>query len=437
MDFQKVDVLACVKVIELICATASREFRDRGLAALRRTEGGKVNLDLGIGTSVSRTLRVQVQKNAEILSTSRVRKARFDNDESIESSILQARNDIFDEELFHELHREARSLTNRGVRCVGDMIILPMEDEKQIAIELVNIGGIEPEDQEKRSPGFDLAEVIAIASRILLTHAHRESLNRRSQPPPPLTERRAQRPLYPILRPILVHLQYRSALTDLEYFLSRLGTVLAKAKLSWTWDNSSSAQDTMKTLSPTLQPNQPFVEGLIKSLHTPLQGSIALSLPSTSSRLTIQTRTHAMGTEYKVDVSASNANSPLSIISQESHFSSISNVEDHIRHLLSLDLVSLIETSPDSGNWIIASPHTGQLRIDRVSDGRGHILELSMDGEALKLQWNGMYQLSDEVESEAACVWRNDDIGKESKGLLEMAKTFADGTGFLKAEKSG
>ena len=412
-------------VIWLTYLIAAREFRDRGLAALRRTEGGRIDLDLGLGASVSRALRVRVHKNTKVLSTSSVRKVQFDKDQSIENSILQARNDIFDEELFHELHREARSLTNRGVRCVGNMIILPMEDEKEIVMELVDISDIELEEQEEFSSGVNIAEILAVASRILLTYAHRESLNRRSQPQPPLTERRPQRPLYPILRPILVHLQHRSAMTDLENFLSNLGTVLAKAKLSWAWDNSPSAQDTLKTFSPVVQQNQLFVEALLKTLNTPLQGSIALTLPSTASRLTILTRTHAMGTEYKVNISASTNDSPLSITQKDSYFRSIPDVEDYIRHLTSLDLISLVETSSDSGDWIITSPHTGQLRIDRGPDGRAQILELSVDGEGLRLQRRAMYQMSEEIESETTYVWRKDDT--ENKGLLKIAKSFADG----------
>ena len=416
----------------LIILTAAQEFRDRGLAALRRTEGGKIDLDLGIRASVSQALRVQIFKSTKVLSISRVRKVQFDKNQSIEKSILQARNDIFDEELFHELHREARSLTNWGVRYLGNKIILPMEDQKQIVIDLVDVDDTdEPDEQGTSDISFNIAQVLAVAFRILLTHAHRESLNRRSQPQPPLTERRLQRPLYPILRPIMVHLQHRSAMTDLENLLSHLGTILKKANLSWTWDNSSSAQDTLKTLSPIPQPSQTFVDALLKSLNTPLQGSIALKLPSSSSTLILHVRTHAMGSEYKVAISTTTAGSTLSMIPRESHFSSVSNVEDHIRHLLSLDLISLIETSPDIGGWTITSPHTGQLRIDRGPDGRGHIIELFVDRDALRLQWRAMYQFSEEVESDMAYIWRRDDADEGARGLLQIAKSIVDNSGLL------
>jgi hypothetical protein len=44
----------------------------------------------------------------------------------VEDLIVQARNAIFEEELFHELAREARTLTNRGVRTRDATIMLPL-----------------------------------------------------------------------------------------------------------------------------------------------------------------------------------------------------------------------------------------------------------------------------------------------------------------------
>jgi hypothetical protein len=56
---------------------------------------------------------------------------------SIENLILQARNSVYEEELFYELSREARQLANQGVRTIEDTIVLSLGDTTQILIDLI------------------------------------------------------------------------------------------------------------------------------------------------------------------------------------------------------------------------------------------------------------------------------------------------------------
>lgn len=106
-------------------------------------------------------------------------------DGSVEKEICSARDSIFDEELHHEIHREARNLVNQGVRCVDNSVLIPFETDKQIEIDLVPTKDSASEDIYNSS---SVVANIAASLRILLSYAHRQSLRNRSEKPPPLRE---------------------------------------------------------------------------------------------------------------------------------------------------------------------------------------------------------------------------------------------------------
>ena len=392
---------------------------------MRRTENGHIDLDLGLRAPVSRTLRVQVHQGTQIIASSVARKGNQVEDTSIENSILQARNDIFDEELYHELHREARSMTNRGVRCTGNTVLLPMGTDQQVILDLVPTDGDTIEVKDTFGTEDDIAEAILVASKILLSHAHQQMANRRHQPPPPLVERRPPRPLYSILRPILAHLQHRSASSKTQKFLEGLSMVLAKANLDLILDFSRSHKELSKILTTSANTHQPYIETLVNSMSAPLHSSMLLNLPTTTSQLALHIRTNTTGTEYKINVNTAMPDTPLSFIPAESHFSTAADMEEHIMHLLTLDLISLIETSSDCGGWSATSPLTGRLSIDRGVDGYSQLLVLSLERDHLDLSWSGG---SDTARLNESCVWGEIDNGSgEPRGLIEMAKRISTG----------
>ena len=364
-------------------------------------------------------------QGTRVIASSVNRKEKQGGDDSIENSILQARNDIFDDELYHELHREARSLTNRGVRCTGDKILLPIGTDQQVMLDLVPTDSNTIEVKENCRAENGIAEIILTASRILLSHAHQQTANRRCQPPPPLVERKPPRPLYSILRPILAHLQHRSISNGVQEFLEGLSRVLARAGLNLTIDNSKSGMGLSKILNSTANARQPYVEALVSSMSAPLHSSMLLNLPTTTSQLALFIRTNTMGTEYKISVNTALPDTPLSSLPAESYFTTTADMEDHIMHLLTLDLMSLIETSPQGGGWSATSPLTGQLSIDIGVDGYSRLLALSLGRDRLELSWSGG---SDAARVNGTCVWGETEIeGGNSRGLLEMAKRISTG----------
>ena len=366
----------------------------------------------------ARSIRVRIQKQDQIMASSLGARATNVRHESIDSSILTARNSIFDEELYHELSREARNMANRGVRSTSDAIIIPQEDQGQIIIDLVDPESITSKEGEMAplDPFYQrLCKALALATRILLTHAHRQTYNRRTQLPPPLTNRKVQRPIYSILRPVLALLQQHSAMRRLESFTNNLRFILESANLVITAESPGAVLDISSVLSPVPK-KLPLVEAFINVVSAPLISRFTIKLPAASSELRAHVRTHIQGSEYKVESFVSTSSS-LSGMQPETIWYSLEEVEDHILHLIMLSLVSMI--SHDDSKWKIMSANEGQLSTGEELDGPHRFLSLSLDREGLRLSYIGAKATGMPLES--SHYWTREIMSRT--GLLETIKS--------------
>ena len=182
-------------------AEAHADFRDRGLAALRRDEDGSLNLDRGPRSGRYKRLRVRILQRGTPVASSVESTQDNEQGSAIARQILQARNSIFDEELHMEIHREARTLLSQDVHCKDSKVLIPYEKDKQIEVDLVDA---EQVDDERPLGSHIASDTVLIGLRLLLSQAHRQNLRNRSQVPPPLKgEGIRPRPVYAILKPIL------------------------------------------------------------------------------------------------------------------------------------------------------------------------------------------------------------------------------------------
>lgn len=400
---------------------AAPEFRDRGLGALRRAEDGSVYLDLGMHTKPTHTLRVRIQKRGQVIGSSTDHRIGNTANVSVESSILQARNGLFDEELYHELYREARHLTNRGVRSTNDAILIPFEEDKQIIFDLVTPDATVPEERrqneslEGRLNYQHLPQALVLASRILLSNAHRQNHNRRTQPQPPLTERKQPRILYSILRPLLAMLQQQSALESLKNFVEQVASVMKNAGLRYSVECPKSVIDIPTMLASRKATAVPLVESIANMISMPLQAQFTIALPFTSSIIRIYVRTHVQGTEYKVSITAF-PTSPLSQTQLESIFTSVESVEEHILHLLTLELLSIVKV--EDRRWEILSLHEGQLSTRPDLRGMYQVLSLSLARRILQVKCSAPNAGGEIVET--VHVWTANSVNR--RGLVEEIK---------------
>ena len=364
-------------------ASAAAEYRDRGLAALRRNEDGSIFLDLGLQAPVSRRLRVTVKQRGQITASSSIGIAVENEDQSLEGSIRRARNAIYDEELYHEMYREARSLANRGIQCMTEGIKIPLEEERSLTVDLAEpsmgengaIEGIDPYFTDRY-----LARAFSLACKLLLSHAHRQNYNLRTRQPPPLTERKPPRPVYSILRPLLALLQQQSAVNDHSNFLQSVSATLEKAGLTMVLEPPTGVLGVLGMLHLKTSTDEPLMETLAAATCSPLQTRSKITLPSMSSVLMVYIRTHFQGTDYRVAIEAP-PNSSLAQLPQETSFTSAAEMENHVLHLLTLDILSAIST--ENKRWQILSLHEGQLSTDTSADGSLEVLSISLEKSKL------------------------------------------------------
>ncbi len=365
---------------------AAPAFRRRGFAALRRNADGSLRLDQGAVPPKPVVVHVTVVREGLSCGTSSPPYSPISDEAAIDQQILQARNTLYEEELFHELGREGRLLANQGATMSSMRINIPMDGQTHLQIELVDLKN-EP-STDISGPDQQLAEGIAIALRILLSHTHQQNLRQRSQPPPPMTLKSRIVPEYPLIRPILTHLQHRSHLRSLNTLLERLTLIFCNAGVPFTLESSSTSpaldpQALLDNGKPSLTTTTPT--HLLSTLTKPLTTTTTITLPT---RLTLHIKTHVnlqppiFGTEYSF--SPPTITYPSTTITLP-RLSSHADLEKLLCHILTLDLVALIASTPVSpsppslpegklilGSWIPHSAHPGTLSLNQHQHQHHH-----------------------------------------------------------------
>ena len=226
---------------------------------------------------------------------------------SVEGRVLQARDDIFEEELFYEIVREARVLGSQGVTTQQNLVRLPIMDEKDVMLDFVDYSSDgEWEDKGpdlRHGEGDDLAEGLSHLIHILLSYSHRQNLRRRTQIPPPLMPRKRHVPEYQLLRPVMAYLQHSSRVQWLQSFL----TDLFKSTGGYSVAPFSSAREENLW--------SPRVESLVEQLILqPLESTVTCDLtsrfkPDTAAAASFELKIHTslsgppFGTRYDFSVS--------------------------------------------------------------------------------------------------------------------------------------
>lgn len=231
-------------------------FKNRAIAALQRDAEGNISLDQGTATTLPQSLRVRIRTQVNDLGLeytgSTVVPIAIPRDAPVESLILQSRNTLFAEELWHEINREARSLTGLGVRSREGTVSFPLSPTKTVVLDIVPLA----EDYTMPTgPDDKIAEGISLALHLLLCFVHRQNLRIRTRPPPFLTTvKRATQP-YTLTRAILTRLGHQNTIASAEKFCSTLNKLLKSAGLPSSYGSTpaiiTEAMNSLPEMSPT------------------------------------------------------------------------------------------------------------------------------------------------------------------------------------------
>ncbi|PYH89291.1 RNA polymerase II mediator complex component SRB4 [Aspergillus ellipticus CBS 707.79] len=365
-------------------------FRDRGLAALRRADDGSLILDKGLAPQKTRTVRVRVKHHDKFTGCSKVPGSSPAVD-SIESRILQARDTVYEEELFHELVREARIMGSQGVTTRQNLVRFPISEEQEVLLDLVDADQ-DTDDSKMESTEHDvLADALSHSIRILLAYAHRQNLRRRTQPPPPLSQKRRHTPEYQLLRPIMAYLQHSSHVRSLETFMTDIYQVLQVAGLKCEFQAAPFSSVHLSRVHPSI----PKVEGLVQQFLMPFESTFSgnLATPQSSFKVRIRTNPAAppFGTLYDISVNLPQ----YPDVQPPSRIGSQREAAAALTHFAMLDIVSAIATHgtklskerprKDTLAWESPFPHHGEL-LALSDDDRGHKLIVSLSQNELMVE---------------------------------------------------
>ncbi|KAE8383826.1 mediator of RNA polymerase II transcription subunit 17 [Aspergillus bertholletiae] len=358
-------------------------FRDRGLAALRRTNDGSLILDKGLIPLKARTVRVRVRSGSQITGCSKHRPAS-DNNESIESRILQARDTVYEEELFHELVREARILGSQGVTTRQNLVQFPVSEGQEVLLDLVDDDQMSPEDETAQSNEHAVvADALAHAIRILLAYAHRQNLRRRTQLPPPLTPKRRQTPEYQLLRPVMAYLQHSSHVRWLESLLNDMDRILKSAGITCDFTATPFSSLSLQRAVDGL----PKVEALVQEFLFPYESIFSAQLVTRQSSFQVKVRTNVttppLGTHYEVSVNLPQYPDvrPPNRIGLQHEVASV------ITHFVLLDILTAITQSKGSPVHASGKQDTSrQLTWEAAYPHNGELLALSSTGQCKKMK---------------------------------------------------
>lgn len=380
---------------------AAPTFRDRGLASLRRAEDGTLVLDKGLVPSRARAVRVRVKKQGKVTGSSSLSQfcAAAVADDSVEKTILQSRDTLFEEELFHELTREARVLVSSGVTAHKDLIEFEYETGEQILLDLVDVDDIRPENEADSAKNSGVnnteAEAIAHALRILLSYAHRQNLRRRSQFPPPLTNQKRPTPQYQLLRPILSYMQHDAHVRSLQSFVQDVYQVINSAGLPSKY--TASKFSSLQFNHPSADFSSTAVETLLGQFMEPLESRFTGSMANPTSTYNIRihttmpdtsSRQMALGTDYELTIRLPN----YPYTQPPSRIGLKHEIELLLLRLFTLDLITYISSISSQNATKAAatakdqdsSPSKDMLVWESPFPHHGELSGMTQDGKPVK-----------------------------------------------------
>ncbi|CAJ0547816.1 Ff.00g045700.m01.CDS01 [Fusarium sp. VM40] len=291
---------------------AAPEYRN-SLAPMRRGDDGAVQLDCGRLGGVSERVVVTYEKDGQITGRSAL-PAETADDAPLEQRVLEARNTIFSQELWHELTREARTLAAYDVKLDGPRLICDIDpaSKSRIILELVPLSSQASSDETL--PDSHAAETISLALHILLGYAHRQNELTRTRPMPPHIPRSRGQQTNALLRPIVARLMH---LHNVQLVTKHIGALVQSLKRA-----GLPSRFVLHTATTSLSDSDPASQGpnqlassqtMIRNMLQPIEFNIKLTiLPNTT--FTVRGRTFHFPVTATYYYVITPPNSPLSSV---------------------------------------------------------------------------------------------------------------------------
>ncbi|EGY19872.1 hypothetical protein VD0002_g1791 [Verticillium dahliae] len=282
---------------------ASSEFRNNSLAPLRRGDDGSVVLEQGRAGVGCQRISVTLARDGEISGQTATNSSILES-APLQERVLEARNTIFSQELWHELHREAHSLASYGVRASDSSITYEPKTGPSINISLDTLLGVAPTVQEKKPDNW-YAEMTQLSLHVLLSFAHRENEVQRRRPGPPHQRRHEQHNQYHLIRPILSRAIHDVSVRQCTRLVGDLVRILRQAGMeeaAFTLNNPQFVLPNSDALTSTSSNRPTAAQALVNLLLAPSDFQLDVTL-TPRARIQIRGRTWFLPlttTQYQV-----------------------------------------------------------------------------------------------------------------------------------------
>ncbi|KAK4659958.1 RNA polymerase II mediator complex subunit [Podospora pseudocomata] len=206
---------------------AAPEFKNSGIAPLRRADDGSVKLELGRRGGGSRRIRVRILENDKVVGQSSLPDPLPEN-ATLVDRVKDARNTIFAQELWHEINREARTLGGRNVRMSRSSVTYAMSPTSTMSVELASLEEENAKDTaDSPRPKDDVAETLSLALALQLSHAHKINERRRED----RNAVQTSAPVYSLLGPIVSWFEHERNIAQFIQHLLAYSKALRSAGL--------------------------------------------------------------------------------------------------------------------------------------------------------------------------------------------------------------
>ncbi|KAL3965048.1 hypothetical protein ACCO45_002052 [Purpureocillium lilacinum] len=362
-----------------------------------------------------KALVVTYEKDGKLVGRS-VPWRRSPDDPSLESRVLEARNTIFSQELWHELTREARTLAAYDVRLQGSRLTCKIEESSKISIELLPLEACPPPDDALPENGT--TEMMLLSLHLLLSYAHRPV------PYPPHVSRARGQQTYTLLRPIIARMKSILSIRACTEYVGGLVGALQKAGLPSSF--------TLRT--PQLSAVEPGASGpnqqsgaqtLVRNMLQPLEFTVEVVILGGTS-FTIRGRTFLFpftATYYHVLLPPS---SPLQAMAAPfaDGYSELRTLSEYIHtavaRALATDYLAKLAASSTDVEW--ALDIVGTTIQDVVGNHSGlHLGVRDVDAKPTVVLTSVAAGERSGNAGQKAWTWAKDGSGSESRTLQDVA----------------
>lgn len=248
------------------------EYRARGLASLRQNQDGSLSCQSESATH--RSVIVRVHRNGAVTGQHSTAKD-FDAFPKLEADLMRAREALFQDELFTEASKEARTVSNMGFVCRNHSIRAKVSDGLHIEV-LYAVNSSDHITQPQQDD--DLAQFVADQLRIMLIAEHKHKHAQRAlHQPAPISQKQRSPPEYVLLRSIIAQLRHKVAIVPVLEMLDEYRKCCDKTGLTFEIDHDTSSNDDRG-------------DAALTDLRLPVRSKINIRLPS-GSRLDLTAET--------------------------------------------------------------------------------------------------------------------------------------------------